>query len=147
MVVHPPSTSQRQMTDAAAGRRRDHAGPAAGARSASRISRTCRTTFARPSRLPRAAGAGRRRRAPSASEGPSASPAPAAVRPASLRSTADQPAGARWARRSGGLFTSVDFAVVQIILLALMAVVGMTLEQLPDFAFRSAGDYDDGDGR
>ena len=40
-----------------------------------------------------------------------------------------------------GLFTSVDFAVVQIIVLALMAVVGMTIEQLPDFAFRSAGDY------
>ena len=40
-----------------------------------------------------------------------------------------------------GLFTSVDFAVIQIIVLALMAVVGMTIEQLPDFAFRSAGDY------
>jgi cytochrome c biogenesis protein len=39
------------------------------------------------------------------------------------------------------LFTSVDFAVVQIILLALLAVVGMTLQQLPDSAFRSAGDY------
>ena len=39
------------------------------------------------------------------------------------------------------LFTSVDFAVVQIILLALLAVVGMTLEQLPSSAFRSAGDY------
>lgn len=39
------------------------------------------------------------------------------------------------------LFTSVDFAVVQIILLALLAVVGMTLEQLPDAAFRSGGDY------
>ncbi len=40
-----------------------------------------------------------------------------------------------------GLFTSVDFAVIQIIVLALMAVIGMTIEQLPDFAFRSAGDY------
>jgi cytochrome c biogenesis protein len=39
------------------------------------------------------------------------------------------------------LFTSVDFAVVQIIVLALLAVVGMTLQQLPDSAFRSAGDY------
>lgn len=39
------------------------------------------------------------------------------------------------------LFTSVDFAVIQIILLALLAVIGMTLEQLPDSAFRSAGDY------
>ncbi len=39
------------------------------------------------------------------------------------------------------LLTSVDFAVVQIIVLALLAVVGMTLHQLPDFAFRSATDY------
>jgi cytochrome c biogenesis protein len=40
------------------------------------------------------------------------------------------------------LFTSVDFAVVQIIVLSLMAVVGMTIRQLPSFAFRSAGDYE-----
>jgi cytochrome c biogenesis protein len=40
-----------------------------------------------------------------------------------------------------GLLTSVDFAVVQIIVLGLLAVVGMTLHQLPDFAFRSATDY------
>ncbi|MEO5885681.1 MAG: cytochrome c biogenesis protein ResB [Candidatus Limnocylindrales bacterium] len=40
-----------------------------------------------------------------------------------------------------GLFTSVDFAVVQIIILVVMAVIGMTLRQLPDFAFRSASDY------
>jgi cytochrome c biogenesis protein len=39
------------------------------------------------------------------------------------------------------LFTSVDFAVVQIIALSLLALVGMTLKQLPTFAFRSAGDY------
>jgi cytochrome c biogenesis protein len=39
------------------------------------------------------------------------------------------------------LFTSVDFAVVQIIALSLLAVVGMTIRQLPGFAFRSAGDY------
>ena len=39
------------------------------------------------------------------------------------------------------LLTSVDFAVVQIIFLASLAAVGMTLQQLPDFAFRSAGDY------
>ncbi|HEV8403401.1 MAG TPA: cytochrome c biogenesis protein ResB, partial [Candidatus Limnocylindrales bacterium] len=37
--------------------------------------------------------------------------------------------------------TSVDFAVFQIIVLALLAVVGMTIKQLPDFAFRSATDY------
>jgi cytochrome c biogenesis protein len=39
------------------------------------------------------------------------------------------------------LFTSVDFAVIQIILLVLMAVVGMTIRQMPDFALRSATDY------
>ncbi len=40
------------------------------------------------------------------------------------------------------LFTSVDFAVVQIIGLSLLAVVGMTIRQLPSFAFRSQGDYE-----
>ena len=40
------------------------------------------------------------------------------------------------------LLTSVDFAVVQIIFLSILAVIGMTLQQLPDFAFRSAGDYE-----
>ncbi|HYL39776.1 MAG TPA: cytochrome c biogenesis protein ResB [Candidatus Binatus sp.] len=39
------------------------------------------------------------------------------------------------------LFTSVNFAVVQIIVLALLAVVGMTVRQLPGFAFHSASDY------
>ncbi|MEO8571504.1 MAG: cytochrome c biogenesis protein ResB [Chloroflexota bacterium] len=39
------------------------------------------------------------------------------------------------------LFTSVDFAVVQIIALSLLAVIGMTIRQLPGFASRSAGDY------
>ena len=39
------------------------------------------------------------------------------------------------------LFTSVNFAVTQIIALSLLAVVGMTIRQLPGFAFRSAGDY------
>jgi cytochrome c biogenesis protein len=39
------------------------------------------------------------------------------------------------------LFSSVNFAVVQIIVLGLLAVVGMTVRQLPGFAFRSASDY------
>jgi cytochrome c biogenesis protein len=39
------------------------------------------------------------------------------------------------------LFTSVNFAVVQIVAIAILAVVGMTIRQLPGFAFRSAGDY------
>jgi cytochrome c biogenesis protein len=48
---------------------------------------------------------------------------------------------ARARMRLWRLFTSVNFAVVQIIMLALLAVVGMTVRQLPGFAFRSAGDY------
>jgi cytochrome c biogenesis protein len=39
------------------------------------------------------------------------------------------------------LFTSVNFAVLQIILLALGATIGMTIRQLPDFAFRSLAAY------
>ena len=39
------------------------------------------------------------------------------------------------------LLTSVNFAVAQIIVLSLLAVVGMTVRQLPGFAFRSPGDY------
>jgi len=39
------------------------------------------------------------------------------------------------------LFTSVNFAVVQIVAVALLAVFGMTIRQLPGFAFRSAADY------
>jgi cytochrome c biogenesis protein len=40
-----------------------------------------------------------------------------------------------------GLLTAVNFAVLQIIVLGLMAVVGMTIRQLPGFAFRSPSDY------
>ena len=40
------------------------------------------------------------------------------------------------------LFTSVDFAVIQIIALSILALVGMTLRQLPSFAFRSVADYE-----
>ncbi|MFP5341994.1 MAG: hypothetical protein ACLGIJ_03570 [Candidatus Limnocylindria bacterium] len=47
---------------------------------------------------------------------------------------------ARAGRALWGLFTSVDFAVAQIIVLSLLAVVGITLEQMPGFARRSAGD-------
>ena len=39
------------------------------------------------------------------------------------------------------MLTSVNFAVIQIIILSLLAVVGMTIRQLPGFAFRSASDY------
>jgi cytochrome c biogenesis protein len=40
-----------------------------------------------------------------------------------------------------GLLTSVNVAVGQIIVLAVLATVGMTLRQLPGFAFRSPADY------
>ena len=57
----------------------------------------------------------------------------------------DQRAGPNLAARAGmrlwRLFTSVNFAVVQIVAVAVMAVFGMTIRQLPGFAFRSAGDY------
>jgi cytochrome c biogenesis protein len=41
------------------------------------------------------------------------------------------------------LLTSVNFAVVQIIVLSVLAVIGMTVRQLPAFAFRSTSDYID----
>ena len=79
-----------------------------------------------------------RRRRPSSEAGDIATPA--AVSAASTR-----PVGpnifARVGRGIWGLLTSVDFAVAQIIALVLLAVVGMTIRQLPDFAFRSATDY------
>ena len=49
--------------------------------------------------------------------------------------------GTRIADAAWGLLTSVDFAVLQIIVLALFGLVGMTLRQLPGFAFRSPTDY------
>jgi cytochrome c biogenesis protein len=48
---------------------------------------------------------------------------------------------ARMGRGLWRLLTSVDFAVAQIVVLAVLAVIGMTIRQLPDFAFRSASDY------
>ncbi len=65
---------------------------------------------------------------------------PAAVRVASTASAPTNPF-AQLGRGLWRLLTSVDFAVAQIIFLSILAVVGMTLQQLPDFAFRSPGDY------
>jgi cytochrome c biogenesis protein len=48
---------------------------------------------------------------------------------------------ARAGMRLWRLFTSVNFAVVQIVAVAILAVIGMTIRQLPGFAFRSPGDY------
>ena len=65
---------------------------------------------------------------------------PAAVRAASAATAPTNPL-AQLGRGIWRLLTSVDFAVVQIIFLSILAVIGMTLQQLPDFAFRSPGDY------
>jgi len=65
---------------------------------------------------------------------------PAAVRAASAAGIPTNPL-AQLGHGIWRLLTSVDFAVVQIIFLSILAVIGMTLQQLPDFAFRSPGDY------
>jgi cytochrome c biogenesis protein len=65
---------------------------------------------------------------------------PAAVRPATASGAPTNPF-AQVGRGLWGLATSVDVAVAQIIFLAILAAVGMTLQQLPDFAYRSPGDY------
>ncbi|MEO5703521.1 MAG: cytochrome c biogenesis protein ResB [Candidatus Limnocylindrales bacterium] len=56
-----------------------------------------------------------------------------------------RPAGPSIAARAGmriwRLFTSVNFAVMQIVVVAVLAGFGMTIRQLPGFAFRSAGNY------
>ncbi len=44
-------------------------------------------------------------------------------------------------RAARGLLTSVRFAVAQIVVIAIIAVVGMTVRQLPGFAFRTDADY------
>ena len=65
---------------------------------------------------------------------------PAAVRAAPAAGAPTNP----FAQLGQGLWrllTSVDFAVVQIIFLSILAVIGMTLQQLPDFATRSPADY------
>ena len=65
---------------------------------------------------------------------------PAAVRAAPAAGAPTNP----FAQLGQGLWrllTSVDFAVVQIIFLSILAVIGMTLQQMPDFATRSPADY------
>ena len=62
--------------------------------------------------------------------------------------TLDRPVGragpsfpARLGMRIWRLFTSVNFAVVQIVAVTVLAMIGMTIRQLQAFAFRSPGDY------
>jgi cytochrome c biogenesis protein len=64
-----------------------------------------------------------------------------AERPAVAPLQPDPGLAARTGMALWRLFTSVNFAVLQIIVLAVLAVVGMTVRQLPGFAFRSAADY------
>ena len=65
---------------------------------------------------------------------------PAAVQAASAAGAPTNPF-AQVGRGIWRLLTSVDFAVAQIIFLSILAAIGMTLQQLPDFAFRSPADY------
>jgi cytochrome c biogenesis protein len=65
---------------------------------------------------------------------------PAAVQAASAAGAPTNPF-AQLGRGIWRLLTAVDFAVVQIIFLSILAAIGMTLQQLPDFAFRSPADY------
>ena len=83
------------------------------------------------------------RSAPPRPRPPSRSPAIATrtAVPAAITRPAPSNPLARVGRGLWRLLTSVDFAVAQIIVLLVMALVGMTIKQLPDFAFRSAGDY------
>lgn len=59
--------------------------------------------------------------------------------------TIARPEGPSIAARAGmriwRLFTSVNFAVMQIVVVVVLAAFGMTIRQLPGFAFRSAGNY------
>ena len=65
---------------------------------------------------------------------------PAAVRAAPAAGSPTNPL-AQLGQGLWRLLTSVDFAVVQIIFLSILAVIGMTLAQVPDSAFRSPADY------
>ena len=89
--------------------------------------------YHRPASEPRPRAAAPHR---SARASPSPRSPPAVLPPAPSRGLASRLGNGVW-----GLLTSVDFAVLQIIVLALFAVVGMTLRQLPGFAFRSPTDY------
>ncbi|HEV8698266.1 MAG TPA: cytochrome c biogenesis protein ResB [Candidatus Limnocylindrales bacterium] len=65
---------------------------------------------------------------------------PAAIRPATASGTPTNPL-ALLGRALWRLATSVDVAVAQIVFLSILAAIGMTLQQLPDFAYRSPSDY------
>ena len=132
MVVHPPSSSHRSLDAgalAAAGITEGLLRVSVGLEDEADLHRRLR------GRARRGAGDDPGRDRPR--RGLPSPPSRRAVRPPAP-SPARLPASAT---PSWGLLTSVNFAVVQIIVLSLFAVVGMTLRQLPGFAFRSPTDY------
>ena len=138
MVVHPPTTSHRSLDAASLA--------AAGiTEGLLRVSRRPRGRGRPDRRLRAGARGGERGRAPSAEPYRGHADAgrhrlEAAIATIAARRPAARPAPgipARIASAVWGLLTSVDFAVLQISVLALLAVIGMTLRQLPGFAFRS----------
>ncbi len=100
------------------------------------MSRTWKRTSPRPS--PRRPG-------PPARQPPQPSRESVIATPAAISTASARPVDPNILARIGkglwDLLTSVDFAVAQIVVLSLLAVVGMTIRQLPDFALRSASDY------
>jgi hypothetical protein len=147
MVVHPPTSSHRAMDAvalAAAGITEGLLRVSVGLEDEADLV----ADFAQALEAARAASPP----GPSAAAPASGEPAPEAwpIATIAARRPAARPVpgpAARLGNAIWGLLTSVDFAVVQIIVLALFAVVGMTLRQLPGFAFRSPTDYANEMGR
>ena len=134
MVVHPPSTSQRQLTDAELA----DAGITPGLLRVSVGLEDLEDLQADVSAGPRSGTPGRARARRRLRDPAIATPT--ALSAASARSVRPNPI-ARVGQGLWRLLTSVNFAVAQIIVIVLLAIVGMTIKQLPDFAFRSASDY------
>ena len=147
MVVHPPSTTHRQLDDAALA----ESGITAGLLRASVGLEDLDDLVADFEQALAASGAARRgadvgldhrsgRRA--GAGGPlGALPIASPVATLARARAPELNPPARLGRAIWRLLTSVNFAVAQIIVLSLLAVIGMTIRQLPTFAFRSASDY------
>ena len=139
MVVHPPSTTHRQLDDAALAESGITAGLLRVSVGLEDLDDLVATSagLERPPGRRRSRGARLDHRRPAATAAtpgrslgarPIASPAATLAR---ARAPELNPV-ARLGRAIWRLLTSVNFAVVQIIVLSLLAVVGMTLRQLPD---------------
>ena len=138
MVVHPPSTTQRQLTDAAARRSRASGRACCACRSGSRTSRTSRPTSTGCARR-----RPRRRRAPR--HGRRLEPAPWRHRPRSRAASAagapEQPARPARPRALAPADVGRLRGRPDHLPRRRSPSIGMTLQQLPDFAFRSPADY------